>query len=547
MLSQNSNDLYSTYQAVRDKHSVICHLKILRLCHPYIYTVQHKSFSTGIPFVYHSKSITDPEAHSLVLEKGKYANIKDEILNTNCENLGSHKLYEQIWTKASEYIKTKRAKLPISKYKGWDGIMEMRNLPNNLLDYGDIMTIEHLICIITYCDYSKVCTKWSATFRPIHFGEPIESIKQRHMAFYNLSKHLYQLVHYFGAQCHGKTYQKKYLTYCDDEGPFFCGIDPVMCLPSFNIKLNSPTSTSRAKETALNFAGEAGMLIQFNNNGVQLNDRTAMFDASWISRYKEEEEVLFFNGYFNLRIEAITLIETCTKFELCNEALFVFDAMLNASDLEIMDYQNQDGIIYKKIDKRCKYILEKLIKIRLKQVEVQKTKMNPYIVETFDLFCDQREEIVLNNTIINNQYKVIENIIMYPLESKHTMSIVSHPNKSNYNLFKPVAFDLFPNLSEINLIMEQKKYGFSFKDLINLYSDLKNWKQSTKLHLKFKDWYCITPYWNHVLNLFDSTEFVATLDANTTDFCITIEKKEISDDISSMYPHSNSMDFTNAK
>ena len=46
-----------------------------------------------------------------------------------------------------------------------------------------------------------------------------------------------------------------------ESGPFYCGMSRVMPLPSFNINLYSPTSTSIHQEVAIKFADEAGIII----------------------------------------------------------------------------------------------------------------------------------------------------------------------------------------------------------------------------------------------------------------------------------------------
>ena len=107
------------------------------------------------------------------------------------------------------------------------------------------------------------------------------------------------MVQYFGVYCHGKVHPETlfYASWCDESGPFFCGMSHKMSFPSFNVKLNSPTSTSLHKEIAFRFSGEDGILIQFNNTGLNLNHRTAFFDAGWLSRYKEEDEMYVFLHY----------------------------------------------------------------------------------------------------------------------------------------------------------------------------------------------------------------------------------------------------------
>ena len=185
------------------------------------------------------------------------------------------------------------------------------------------MTLQHLIAIICYTDFTDLCTEWSSTFRPKYFGESIISIKKRNQKFYHLSKLLMVVVQYFGTQCmsvHVEKGKKKYkyknmenlstsytyITYNEENGPFYCGMSFIMPLSSFNTCLHSPTSTSTHIEVAIKFAKQQGIIIQFNNNGVNINKRTAFFDTSWISTYPEEDErydhdisyFVIFNLYF---------------------------------------------------------------------------------------------------------------------------------------------------------------------------------------------------------------------------------------------------------
>eukprot|EP01083_Nonionella_stella_P088311 246018_1 len=77
-------------------------------------------------------------------------------------------------------------------------------------------------------------------------------------------------------------------------GPFFCGMNGVMSMPSFCMRLCSPTSTSKQIEVAMKFSGKNGIVLQMDNpRNVQYRYLHG-FNASWISRYKAEDERLFF-------------------------------------------------------------------------------------------------------------------------------------------------------------------------------------------------------------------------------------------------------------
>ena len=73
------------------------------------------------------------------------------------------------------------------------------------------------------------------------------------------------------------------------KGPFYTGMSRVMILPEFNIFLYSPTSTSVQFSVALNFCGDSGMILEFDNSKGAAR-YTPGFDCSWISRFREEDE-----------------------------------------------------------------------------------------------------------------------------------------------------------------------------------------------------------------------------------------------------------------
>ena len=248
----------------------------------------YNAFSTGSQW-------TDTRNH-------KFKSLKEEIIESGYVSFKNYR--RDILAKAMEYQQTVRAKQAIYHYKGYQGILELREEEKHPLKYGATMTLNHIISLICYTDFSELCTAWTSSFRQIYLGESKESMELRQRGYYYLSKYLYEMVQYFGVACHGKLSFENdrgvssddsssgiHVSWVDEIGPFFCGMSIQMPLPSFNIKLNSPTSTSRAKEVAIRFSGEDGILITFNNNGLHENDRTAFCDASWLSRYKEEEEV----------------------------------------------------------------------------------------------------------------------------------------------------------------------------------------------------------------------------------------------------------------
>ena len=141
------------------------------------------------------------------------------------------------------------------------------------------ISLEELICVILYTDYSDLCTHFGATFRKLNPFETIHSIKRRHAKYYHLSKTLRSTINTYGEN----RYENRF------KGPFYCGMSMVMTLTQYVMELLAPTSTSVQLAVSTRFSGAAGIIIQFDNAGTKFCD-TKGLDVSWISRFKEEDE-----------------------------------------------------------------------------------------------------------------------------------------------------------------------------------------------------------------------------------------------------------------
>ena len=77
-------------------------------------------------------------------------------------------------------------------------------------------------------------------------------------------------------------------------GPFYAGMSFVITLPELRMTLHCPISTTIHKEVATLFAGDNGMLIEFEPfTGEASPMATKGIDFSWISRYGSAEAELF--------------------------------------------------------------------------------------------------------------------------------------------------------------------------------------------------------------------------------------------------------------
>ena len=235
------------------------------------------AFSVGFPYNYWSKFKWDwyrytDKSDEYYIEP-KYRNFKEEILEY--KDLSKKQYENEVITKANIYIETKAVKgIPATEYKS-DG------LKYNIAA-GTEISINHLISVILYTDYTNLSSQFTSTFRQNGLFEPMNVTKERNRKYAYWSKLLLETVQVYGDT--GEFWDGGMLC-----GPFYCGMSTVMRMPQFQILLQSPTSTSLHVEVAMKFSGEEGIIIEFNNSNV-MSRQTKGFDVSYISRYKEEEE-----------------------------------------------------------------------------------------------------------------------------------------------------------------------------------------------------------------------------------------------------------------
>ena len=122
-------------------------------------------------------------------------------------------------------------------------------------------------------------------FRKRSEFELIFQIKKRNQKYFHWSKILKNTIYLYGQdQDHGRGYLPEL------KGPFYCGMSIVLNIPEFNMFIHCPLSTSLHIEVAMRFSGEEGMILEMDNSKTYCQGLRGM-DCSWISQYKEEEEV----------------------------------------------------------------------------------------------------------------------------------------------------------------------------------------------------------------------------------------------------------------
>ena len=240
-----------------------------------IHLVDKGTFSVGINWKYPGNwgyEYTDDEYKM----KPRYNSLKEEMLNYNYL---SHDEVNKIANKAKQHIQQSTI---------------AKSVKDRFSDYKPI-TMDCLICICLYCDYSALSRDFTLSFRKRNEFELISQIKKRNEKYYHWSKILKNTIWHYGQDY---DYGTKCLSPL--RGPFYCGMSIVLNIPQFNMYIHCPLSTSIQIAVAMKFSGDQGMILEMDNSKGKGHELRGM-DCSWISRYKEEEEryVLYTNIKYN--------------------------------------------------------------------------------------------------------------------------------------------------------------------------------------------------------------------------------------------------------
>ena len=199
----------------------------------------------------------------------KYSSFGQEILNHYHKYIDINiiQFKKLIIKKANNYLKTEKVK-GIEAWDSWDNL-------HYGIKRGGLLELGHLLSIILYCDTTSLSTAFSSTFRARVPFEPLTKIKKRNQNYWHWTKYIRETVEIFGyyARKGGVSY--------------YTGLSCILKVPSFSIRLCSPTSTSVHLSVALKFSGEQGCIMEMKPRKYGF---IRTFDCSWISSFVEEDE-----------------------------------------------------------------------------------------------------------------------------------------------------------------------------------------------------------------------------------------------------------------
>ena len=197
----------------------------------------------------------------------KYENLKEEILKNHICWLDRQQ-FDRAMFKSMQYVATQHCK----SMKSWT--------MNHSLHYGIRrglpLDADHLLSIILYSDYSKLCYEFSKTFRRIPVKESDDALRERNREYWNWSKLLRETVEFWGAPI-GKSSTRRFYSGCS-----------YLVLDAFVASFCGPTSTSPQLAVATIFAKSDGLILELEMANSPKAGQLTFFDCSFISCYSSE-------------------------------------------------------------------------------------------------------------------------------------------------------------------------------------------------------------------------------------------------------------------
>ena len=282
-------------------------------------------------------------------------------------------------------------------------------------------------------------------------------------------------------ECYGNTRDQ-------EEGPFWSGVNRLLVVSSFAIRLCSPTSTSKTFDVAKRFASENGIVMQLNND----EDYLRCFDCSILSAHFEEDERLFFGGDWRTRVESVIVVAYNMRNYVNYFRVFhAFDLMLSGADLEQTDKQG----IRPKDEDRLSDFIEREIRgdwsyesypydeytINTFNEYTQKKRDFEYMMDTFNEYTRNNRDIVINLSFLNTDfpeglYKQIVHCIVDQDAEDYQNADVKDANDEKINMIRwHHLFDLFPSLETLTIHTTDqfglRIFPFSLKTALSILRD----------------------------------------------------------------------------
>eukprot|EP01084_Bolivina_argentea_P279823 478435_1 len=207
----------------------------------------------------------EPEYRNSVIPK--YNTLKDELLKNKFSKLRKA-VYYNLFEECMELMKLKGYKI---KAKDIGVNNKKFNIARNT-----VITINHLISLKLYTDYSGIQTEFKKHCRKKNDKEKLEQFIKRNSEIAFWSRYVKESCTFYGC-----LLKKKDIVYT--------GLKVKLIFSSMKQHFYCPLSTTIEYNIAQNFCDDHGNILKLK----AANNKTRYFDVSWLSAFPAEEEWLF--------------------------------------------------------------------------------------------------------------------------------------------------------------------------------------------------------------------------------------------------------------
>eukprot|EP01084_Bolivina_argentea_P170933 296172_1 len=235
--------------------------------------------------------------------KKRYNNLKEEIL----------KKFSKIEFDTTKWKAQKKMSTNVPEIKNikcssaiWENIYGIKK--------GSTLSLQHVMAILFYTNFSKQCNEFRATYRKNRDNEKDYELKKRHREYYHWGKLLREAV-----ECYGIKTAKSEIN------AFHHGLSETLIFDSTTIYLCAPTSTTADICVAVDIFGRDGIVVTFQNNSAQ-----RYFDCRCWSDFVNEDEKLFVGGLTTFTFRTIRNMKTLENYNPYVNAIAVFHKMIQS-------------------------------------------------------------------------------------------------------------------------------------------------------------------------------------------------------------------------
>eukprot|EP01084_Bolivina_argentea_P077633 140858_1 len=369
----------------------------------------------------------------------KYNNFKQEALNNK---IAMFSLYQ--WNKTHTKATT--------KLQAWNNDETVKNISAAKDKYhygiqeGTPISINHIMSLLCYCNYSQQGFNFTRTFRRQYYEEPLRSVKKRNQEVRCWSKLLKETVCCFGTRFGDSDIQVLYFAI------------KRQYIPSTIVCLAAPVETTPDFQKAAMDWGSNGLVLEF-----KLTNQPAevkYFNTNGWSKYSSEEMKLLFGCQFPIQIYSIRDILQKKNHQLFCSAFSILHNVLAGSQL----------------DKATKKIVSAYNALTEKITNQQHHKsLDGYLQKQFDAFCKSRRQIILNLHKFKQSNTTFHDVFINSIKEQNEMKQIDNTT----NLIKKELIDLFNNVYEIIIVTtsEDGKCSYPF-DMLSLLAILNSSQSS---------------------------------------------------------------------